>query len=140
MRAGSFSKYIAAATLLLLAASGPVRAGMEDEVKVLFGKFITAQNAHDLNAVGEILLDSSQFFWITRNTPIWGRDVALKRFEENYQGTWLLEPKFDEVRVTELSPGAAQLFVSAAFTIAPKGQTAQPRLVPLTPLYVKTAI
>jgi ketosteroid isomerase-like protein len=139
MRAGSFAKYIAAATLLLLAAAGPVRAGMEDEVKALFGKFITAQNAHDLNVVGEILLDSSQFFWITRNTPIWGRDAALKRFEENYQGTWLLEPKFDEVRVTELSPGAAQLFVPAVFTIAPKGQTAQPRRFLLTQIYVKTA-
>jgi hypothetical protein len=44
MRAGWFSKYIAAATLLLLAAAGPVRAGMEDEVKALFGKFIAAQN------------------------------------------------------------------------------------------------
>jgi ketosteroid isomerase-like protein len=106
--------------------------------EALFRKFITAQNAHDLKAVGEILLDSPQFFWITRNTPIWGRDPALKRFEENYKGTWLLEPKFDEVKVTELSSDVAQLFVPAVFTIAPAGQTAQPRNFLLTQIYLRT--
>jgi hypothetical protein len=87
---------------------------------------------------GDILLNSPQFLWITRNTAVWGRDAALKRFEENYKGTWLLEAKFDEVKVTELSPGAAQLFVPAVFTIAPAGQTAQPRNFLLTQIYVRT--
>ena len=73
------------------------------------------------------------------NTAIWGRDAALKRFEENYRGTWLLEPKFDEVKVVELSPGVAELFVPAVFTIAPAGQAAQPRRFLLTQIYVKTA-
>ncbi|SRR6266446_1002731 len=138
MTAGSIVKSISAATLMLLAAACPTRAGTEDEVKALFEKFIVAQNAHDLKAVGEILLDSPQFFWITRNTPIWGHDAALKRFEENYKGTWLLEPKFDEVKITELSSGAAQLFVPAVFTIAPAGQAAQTRNFLLTQIYVRT--
>jgi uncharacterized protein (TIGR02246 family) len=138
MTTGPLAKAIAAATFVLLVAAGVAQAGTEDEVKALFGKFITAQNAHDLNAVGEILQDSPQF-WITRNTPIWGRDAALKRFEENYKGTWLLEPKFEQVKVTELSPGVAQLFVPAVFTIAPAGETAQPRRFLLTQIYVKTA-
>jgi ketosteroid isomerase-like protein len=138
MIARSFVKSISAAAMMLLAAAGAPRAGTEDDVKALFGKFIAAQNAHDVKAVGEILLDSPQFFWITRNTPIWGHDAALKRFEENYKGTWLLEPKFDEVKVTELSPEAAQLFVPAVFTIAPAGQTAQPRNFLLTQIYVRT--
>jgi ketosteroid isomerase-like protein len=138
MTAGAFTKSMFAAALMLIAAAGAARAGAEDDVKALFGKFIAAQNAHDLKVVGEILLDSPQFFWITRNTPVWGRDAALKRFEENYKGTWLLEPKFDEVKVTELSPGAVQLFVPAVFTIAPAGQTAQPRNFLLTQIYVRT--
>jgi len=123
----------------LLFAATAAHAGTEDEVKGQFGKFIAAQNAHDLKAVGEILLDSPQFLWITRNTPVWGRDDALKRFEENYKGTWLLEPKFEEIKVSELSPGSAQLFVPAVFTIAPPGQTAQPRNFLLTQIYVRTA-
>jgi uncharacterized protein (TIGR02246 family) len=138
MTIASLAKSIIAATAVLLAAAGAARAETEDEVKALFAKFIAAQNAHDFKAVGDILLNSPQFFWITRNTPVWGRDAALKRFEENYKGTWLLEPKFDEVKVTELSPGAAQLFVPAVFTIAPAGQTAVPRNFLLTQIYVKT--
>jgi len=130
---------IVATALMFLTVGGSARAGTEDEVKAIFGKFIAAQNAHDLKTVGEILQDSPQFLWITRNAPIWGRDSALKRFEENYQGTWLLEPKFDEIKITELSPGVAQLFVPAVFTIAPAGQTAQPRRFLLTQVYVKTA-
>jgi hypothetical protein len=42
----------------------------------LFAKFVAAQNAHDLKAVGELLQDSPQFLWITRGVPIWGRDAA----------------------------------------------------------------
>jgi hypothetical protein len=89
MTAGSFVKRVFAAAMMLLAAAGATRAGTEDEAKALFRKFIMAQNAHDLRAVGEILLDSPRFLWISRTTPVWGRDAALKRFEENYKGTWL---------------------------------------------------
>jgi ketosteroid isomerase-like protein len=82
-----------AISLMLLAVAGPAPAGTEDEVKALFAKFVAAQNAHDLKAVGELLQDSPQFLWITRGTPIWGRDAALKRFEALYQGTGLSTPK-----------------------------------------------
>jgi len=46
----------------LIGMTGSVQAGTEDEVKALFSKFITAQNAHDLKAVGEILQDSPDFY------------------------------------------------------------------------------
>jgi ketosteroid isomerase-like protein len=91
-----------AISLLLLTVAGAARAGTEDEVKALFAKFVAAQNAHDLKAVGELLQDSPQFLWITRGVPIWGRDAALKRFEALYQGTWSLDPKTDELKVIEL--------------------------------------
>jgi hypothetical protein len=105
----SFTMTLMGAALMLLAA-GAVRAGTEDEVKVIFDKFVAAQNAHDLNAVGEILQDSPQMFWITRGQVYLGRDAALKRFAEYYQGTWALEPKPNEIKVIELSPGVAQLY------------------------------
>jgi hypothetical protein len=40
--------------LLTVAGAGVARAGSEDEVKALFAKFVAAQNAHDLKAVGEL--------------------------------------------------------------------------------------
>ncbi len=51
----SLATSMALTMLLLFAAAWPARAGTEDDVKALFGKFIAAQNAHDLKAVGEIL-------------------------------------------------------------------------------------
>ncbi len=130
---------MAVATVTLLSATGATGAATEDEVKALFGKFVVAQNAHDLKAVGEILQSSPQFLWITRGTQYWGRDAARKRFGEYYQGTWILEPKVDEIKITELSPGVAQLVAPTVFRIAPPGQTAQPALFLLNHIYVKTA-
>src|SRR5205085_11866323 len=56
----------AVAALWALTASEVVHAGAEDEVGALFDKFVSAQNAHDLGAVRDILWNSPQFFWITR--------------------------------------------------------------------------
>jgi uncharacterized protein (TIGR02246 family) len=122
---------------LTLLGSGIAKAGTEDEVKAVFSKFVAAQNAHDLKAVGDILQDSPQMFWITRGQVYWGRDAALKRFGEYYQGTWQLETKAGEIRVIELSPGVAQLFAPTTFRIAPPGQVAQPSFFLLNQIYVK---
>lgn len=135
----SFAVSVTIATLMLLTVAGAAHAATEDEVRALFGKFVAAQNAHDLKAVGEILQDLPRFLWITRGVQVWGRDAALKRFGEYYQGTWLLEPKLDEIKITELSPDVAQLVAPTVFRIAPPGQTAQPSLFLLNQIYVKTA-
>ncbi len=122
----------------LMIFAGSAQAGTEDEVKAQFSKFITAQNGHDLKAVGDMLLDSPQFLWITRGAAIWGREAALKRFEALYQGTWSLEPKTDELKVFEIQPGVAQLYVPITFMIAPAGQTAQPMRFLMNQTLVKT--
>ena len=124
---------------MLVALGAPARAAGEDEVRAAFTRFVAAQNADDLKAVGELLQDSPQFLWITRGMPIWGRDAALKRFEALYQGTWSLDPKTDELRVTELQPGVAQLYVPITFMIAPAGQTAQPTRFLMNMVLVKAA-
>jgi uncharacterized protein (TIGR02246 family) len=128
-----------AVLFMLLFAAGVARAGTEDEVKALFAKFVAAQNAHDIKAVGDLLHKTPQFLWITRGTPIWGHDAALKRFEALYQGTWSLDPKTDELRVVELSPDVVQVFVPITFMIAPAGQTAQPARFLMNQVLVKTA-
>ncbi len=130
------SRATLAAVLMIFA--GSVQAGFEDEGKAQFSKFVAAQNAHDLKAVGDMLLDSPQFLWITRGAPVWGREAALKRFEALYQGTWSLDPKTDEIKVFEIKPGVAQLYVPITFMIAPAGQTAQPARFLMNPILVKT--
>ena len=54
----------------------PLFAAPEDEVKAVVERFVAAQNAHDIRAVGEVLLDAPHFLWITRGTPIWGHEAA----------------------------------------------------------------
>jgi uncharacterized protein (TIGR02246 family) len=123
---------------LLLATAYPVRAGSEDEVKAVFAKFVAAQNAHDLKEVGALLQDSAQFLWITRGSPVWGHEAAMKHFEGLYQGTWSLDPKMDELKVLELQPGVAQLYVPITFMIGPAGQTVQPTRFLMNQVLVKT--
>ena len=131
---------VAVATVVFIGV-GKARAGSEeDEVKALFAKCIAAQNAHDINAVGDILQDSPQFLWITRGVALWG---ARRRVETIWRklsgGTWRLEPKFDEVQVTEIAPGVVRVFAPSVFTIAPAGQDPRPRRFLLTQVYVKPA-
>ena len=57
-----------------------------------FDEFIKAQNQHDLVLLNNLLLDSKDFLWITKGQVIWGKDEAIKRFENLYKGTWALTP------------------------------------------------
>jgi ketosteroid isomerase-like protein len=96
-----------------------------DEVRATFDRFVAAQNAHDVKALETVLLDSPQFLWITRGTPIWGRAEALKRFETLYTGIWHLEPEAGDFRIVILQPKLAQIFVPIVFTVGSTGQSPQ---------------
>jgi ketosteroid isomerase-like protein len=100
-------------------------AAPEDEVRATFDRFVVAQNAHDIKAVESGLLDSPDFLWITRGTPVWGQDAALKRFAALYEGTWRLDPESSSLKVTMIGDGVAQIYVPIMFTIGAPGQTPQ---------------
>jgi ketosteroid isomerase-like protein len=110
----------------------------EDEVRATFERFVAAQNAHDVNAVESLLLNSPDFLWITRGTPVWGPDPALKRFAALYEGTWRLDPEASSLKMTMLGNGAAQLYVPIMFTIGAAGQPAQPTRFLMNLILVKT--
>ena len=123
----------------MLGLSGPTLAGTEDEVRAAFDRFVTAQNAHDENAVADLLLDGPDFLWITRGSAVWGREAALKRFAALYQGTWRLAPEPAAFKITLLGEGAAQIFVPIAFTIGAAGQQAQTTRFLMNQVLRKTA-
>jgi hypothetical protein len=108
---------MAAVLAIKTAAAAP-----EDEVRATFERFVSAQNAHDVKALESLLLVSPNFLWITRGTPIWGQDVALKRFAALYAGTWRLDPEFSELKVMMIDDRVAQIYVPIIFTIAAAGQ------------------
>lgn len=107
---------------LLTLSTGRAFAGVDEDVRATFDRFVAAQNAHDIATVRDLLLDSPNFLWVTRGAPIWGRDAALKRFETMYQGTWKLSPDTSNLKVISRSDTSAELFVPIIFNIGPTGQ------------------
>jgi hypothetical protein len=108
-----------ALTLLSLIIKSAVSAP-EDEVRATFDRFVVAQNAHDIKAVELLLLGSPDFLWITRGTPVWGPDAAIKRFAVLYEGT---RRESSSLKITMIGDGVAQVYVPIMFTI---GAPAQP--------------
>ncbi len=96
------------------------------EVRAVFERFVTAQNAHDAATVEALLWNSAEFLWITRGAAVWGREAAMERFRALYRGTWRLEPDMAQFRAVILGAGTAQIFVPVLFTIGAAGQPAQP--------------
>jgi len=127
------------AVLALSVGVAGVEAGPEDDVRAVVQRFVAAQNAHDLVAVGELLWDSPRFLWITRGAAIWGRQPALARFELLYQGTWRLDPVLSELKITFLGEDVAGIYVPIVFTIGPAGQAASPTRFLMNQVVVKTS-
>ncbi len=126
-------------TGLLAVSASAARASPEDEVRAAFDQFVRAQNAHDVAAVRELLLDSPNFLWVTRGAPIWGRDAALKRFETLYQGTWKLSPDAANLKAVLMSDSTAQIYVPITFNIGAPGQPAPDAPFLMNQTLVKTA-
>lgn len=116
----------------------PLAAAPQDEVHSTFERFVAAQNDHDAKAVEALLLGWPSFLWITRGTPVWGVDAAMKRFVTLYQGTWRLEPESAGLKVIMLGEDVAQLYAPIMFTIGPAGHSAQPTRFLMNLLLVKT--
>jgi ketosteroid isomerase-like protein len=131
--------WIACITLMLAFLTiEPVIAAPDDDVRATFDRFVAAQNAHDIKAVESLLLASPDFLWITRGTPIWGQDAALKRFAALYQGTWRLDPEPSGLKVIMIGDGAAQVYAPIMFTIGAPGQPPQQTKFLLNQVLVKT--
>ena len=124
---------------LIIAGNAVLVDAAEHEIRPVVERFVAAQNAHDLSAVRDLLWDSPSVLWITRGTPIWGREPALKRFESLYQGTWKLEPVMADLKITVLHASAAQVYLPILFTIGPPGQAAQQTRFLMNQVLVKTA-
>jgi ketosteroid isomerase-like protein len=134
---------LAVVTCLALLLGGmtrtPALAASEDEVRVIFERFVAAQNAHDEKALTSLLLDSPDFLWITRGTAVWGHEHAMKRFSALFQATWQLAPDLSALKVLIIGEGVAQIFVPITFTIGNVGQPAQTTLFLMNQVLSKTA-
>ena len=129
---------IARACVALLATS-PAFATPKGEIKATFSKFVAAQNAHNLKAVGELLSDSPNFLWIPRGNVVRGRDAALKRYAELFEGTWRLDPDWPTLEIMMLDVSTAQIFVRMAITSGARGHPAPSGSTRMNQILVKTS-
>src|SRR6266704_1253703 len=111
---------IIALALAVAALTAPAaKADQSDEVRVLYRAFVAAQNMHDLEKVGSLLLDSPRFLWVSDGRAIWGRDAVLKRmalFQE--ARVWRVTPGLDRAVAVPVSDDTAFLHLPLELAIA----------------------
>ncbi|MGU3467700.1 YybH family protein [Methylobacterium sp. C33D] len=88
----------------------------ETEARDLFTRFVTAQNAHDVDDVRSMLWASPEALFFSRGADIRGADAVAERFKTYYQGTWRLNPDMSNFHATALSTDVVQILVPVVFT------------------------
>ena len=133
------AKIIVAPACVALLATGPAFATPKGEIRTTFSKFVAAQNAHDLKALGDLLSDSPNFLWITRGNVVRGRDAALKRYAGLFEGTWRLAPDWSTLEIMMLDVSTAQIFVRMLITSGARGEPAPSGSARMNQILVKTS-
>ena len=107
--------------LLLISAvclCGPARADPRDDMLQLYAHFVTAQNAHDLRAVRNLLSNSPDFLWVSDGRPVWGADATVARMSGfQKSAVWRVVPTLDKARAVVLSADAGFLHLPLVLTI-----------------------
>lgn len=129
----------AAAAGAAAAPAMPANAPAQTEVLATFTRFIDGQNAHDRAVVTDVLLDSKDFVWAQYGgSSIWGRKEALDAFEEDWKGTWKLEPQSKELRIASVAPGVAVLITPLLFSAAKPGESPTTRPIRWGGVFLKS--
>jgi hypothetical protein len=122
------------------AGGAPVAATVQTEIMAVYARFIAAQNAHDRAVVSDVLLDSKDFVWAQMGgNSLWGHKEAMDAFQEQWKGTWALDPQLKEARIASVASNVAVLITPLLFTQAEPGE--KPSTVPIrwSGVFVKTS-
>lgn len=114
-------------TLILgLALTGPAMADPQAEVRALYETFVTAQNAHDIEAVRDTLSDSPEFLWISDGRPVWGREAMLDRMAGFQKAeVWRVEPEYAASKVIVLDDDTAVFHIPLLLVLGSKADPAR---------------
>jgi len=112
---------------------------VRSEVMSVYSRFIAGQNAHDRAAVSEVLLESNDFVWVQDGgKSVWGYEQALQAFQQEWKGTWRLDPQLQQVRIVTQSGDVAVLVTPLVFTAGDAGQLASTIPVRWSGVFVRT--
>lgn len=90
------------------------------ECRALYGRFLAAQNARDLDAVRRTLVDRPDFLWISDGKPFWGPGALIERMQAFQKAeVWRVTPDEARARVVDVSAASAYLFQPLKLTLGP---------------------
>lgn len=117
---------LAFAASMMLAA--PALADPQQDIRDLYTAFVTAQNAHDIDAVRPLLSDRPDFLWISDGHPVWGREAMLKRMA-GFQSAevWRVEPEYGASQVILLDQDTAVFHLPLLLVLGSKADPARLR-------------
>ena len=100
-----------------------------DEVRAVYGRFLAAQNARDLQQVRTTLLESPSLLWVSDGMSIWGPDAVLGRMASFQQAeVWHVEPDLARATAVEVSPDVAYLHLPLVLEIGSRAAPGPDRL------------
>jgi hypothetical protein len=100
---------------------------VENELLLLYMRFVGAQNRHDAAAVRELLLDSPGFLWISDGKPFWGPDAMIERMSAFQKSeVWEVTPDLHRTKFVDVSPESAFLFQPLTLKL---GRKSDPRTI-----------
>jgi hypothetical protein len=109
---------------LALFSTGGSAADITGEVRDLYLRFVTAQNARNLDEAGAQFSDSPDFLWVSDGKSFWGRKATLERMKGFQEAeVWRVEPDLQGARVIEVSDNTAYLHLTLDLVI---GAAAKP--------------
>jgi Domain of unknown function (DUF4440) len=120
--------WLAALLVFFAAAATQTRAaGPQDHAILdLYKRFSSAQNAHDVAAVREMLSDRPDFLWISDGKPFWGRDAMIARMAEFQKAEiWRVEPEYESARVVMTSEAGGYLHIPLVLVLGSNSQPAR---------------
>jgi hypothetical protein len=108
----------------------PLSSQTIDTLKILYEQLINRENAHDVEAVKDMVWNSPSTLFVAKTaTPaegnwagFWGKEVVIAHFHDLYQGTFHMEPDYSREKVVGLTPDVAETYVPLKISVAYAGQ------------------
>src|ERR1700722_20090890 len=103
----------------------------EAEIKRAYKNLIDAENKHDLSAVRGMVWNSAATLFVAK-APVgwqgyWGVDDVIRHLHDMYQGTFRIDPSYQQQKVVFLTPNVAETYAPVKITVAYAGQNPTPR-------------
>jgi hypothetical protein len=113
----------------------PLGAATLTQVRALYKRLIDAEDAHDLNAVRQLVWKSPSALFVAKTATaaegnwagFWGDEVVIQHIHDVIQGPFRIEPDYSRVKVVGLSHDVAETYAPVQITVAYGGQTPVPK-------------